>query len=354
MPAIRHVAGVCDDGRIRLIEQPIPELRAGTVLVEVHASLVSPGTELGGWRRLAERRNASATPGSPRPFGYSNAGVVQAVGEGVAEFNVGDRVACIGNGYAQHTDWAVMPHHLCVSLPEAVTFAQGSYAMLAATAMHALRRGQPEFGETVAVAGLGVLGQLTAMLYQLAGNYAVGWDVVDRRIEIARHWGIDLAVRVGEGYEVERTRSFTNEYGLDAAVLALGGDASDLLQSIGRCMKKSPDGHPMGRIIVVGNPTFTYRDHESAGMTNIDIRRASRTGPGYHDAAWESGAAYPPVFMRWTTQTNLALCMRLIAEGKLDVNVLTTHRIPLENVEAGVDSILDRPDELLGVVFEKG
>jgi threonine dehydrogenase-like Zn-dependent dehydrogenase len=351
---MRHVAGVCDDGRIRLIEQPVPELRAGTVLVEVHASLVSPGTELGGWRRLAERREASAAPGTPRPFGYSNAGVVRAVGDGAAEFKPGDRVACIGNGYAQHADWAVMPHHLCVALPEPVTFAQGSYAMLAATAMHAMRRGQPEFGETTVVAGLGVLGQLTARVYQLAGNYVIGWDVIGRRIEIARKWGIDLAVRAGDGDEVERTRAFTNDYGLDAAVLALGGDASEMLRSIGRCMKKSPDGHPAGRIVVVGNPTFTYRDHESAGMTNIDIRRASRTGPGYHDAAWEFGPAYPPVFMRWTTRTNLALCMRLIAEGKLDVDVLTTHRIPLADVEAGVNAILDRPDELLGVVFEKG
>lgn len=352
MTNVRHVAGVCGDGRIRLIEQPMPELRDGAVLVEVRASLVSPGTELGGWRQLAGRRNDSAEAGQPRPFGYSNAGIVHAVGEGVSEFRIGDRVACIGNGYALHTDWAVVPHHLCVSLPDAVTFAQGSYAMLAATAMHALRRGRPEFGETVAVVGLGILGQLTARLHQLAGNYVVGWDVIDRRIEIAQQWGIDAAVKV-DGGEVERTRALTNGCGLDAGVLALGGDASQVLQGLGRCMKESPDGHAMGRIVVVGNPTFTYRDHESAGMTNMDIRRASRTGPGYHDEGWEFGPGYPPVFMRWTTQTNLALCMRLIGEGKLDVDALTTHRIRLGDVEVGVEAIIDRPDEILGVVFEK-
>ena len=135
-----------------------------------------------------------------------------------------------------------------------------------------------------------------------------------------------------------------------ARVLAFGGDGNKAVQAVGKCMKVAPDGHPMGTIVVVGNPTFEYRNHE-AGMTNIDIRRASRVGPGYHDDAWERGADYPPVFMRWTTRTNLDLTVRLIGEQKLQVSALTTHTIRMDRAEQDTPALLDDPDRVLGVVF---
>ncbi len=352
-PKIRKVAGITNDGHFRLIEQDTPALENGAVHVEVHASLVSPGSNLGGgWRSFSERRLNPTDNEQPRPTGYSNAGIVIDVGEGVCDIAIGDRVACIGIGYALIADYAVIPQHLCVHLPENVTFEEGSYALLSATALHALRRGAPGFGEFVAVVGLGIVGQLTARMFQLAGNYVIGWDMVPFRTEVAQKWGIDDTVISTEADVTEATIRFTDGRGLDGGVLAFGGDGNSAIQSLGRCMKRAPDGHPMGTIVVVGNPTFEYRSHE-AGMTNIDIRRASRTGAGYHDEVWERGMDYPEVFMRWTTQTNLALCMRLIAEGKIDVNALTTHRIPLDRIDEETAAILDDPDSILGVIFTR-
>ncbi len=344
----RKLAAVTNDGRIVLVKQDIPELKPGAVMVDVQASLVSPGTELGGWPALRAARDKPGASAPPKPFGYSSAGRVRKVGAGVTAFKPGDRVACIGANLAQHTDIAVIPHHLCIALPESVTYAQGSYAMLAATALNALRRNQPEFGEYTLVAGLGLVGLLTARLHQLAGNYVIGWDSVPMRTRLARRWGADAAVTIGREDEVERTRAFTGGAGLDSAVLAFGGDANQAMKRIEACMKISPDGHPMGRVIAVGQPRFEY----NSSMTNMDIRRASRTGPGYHDPAWEYGPDYPPVFMRWTTRTNLALCLRLMAEGKLKVDALTTHRVPLDDVEARIEAMLEHPDRILGVVFE--
>ena len=340
-PDKRHVVARCGDGHLRPIEQDVPELCPGTVLVEVHASLVSPGTELGGWRNLAAARENPNPDAEPRPFGYSNSGVV-------LEVTGGDRVACIGGGYAMHADFAVVPHNLCVALPDGVSFAQGAYAMLSATALHALRRGEPEFGESVAIAGLGILGQLAGQLHRLAGNFVIGWDTIPQRLEIAHMWGIDSVVHVGQEDEMELTRAFTNGYGLDAAVIAFGGDGDSTAKSIHKSLKVTPDGHSVGRIVVVGNPGFAWPFRASA---NADIRQAGRTGPGYHDEPWEVGAPYPPVFMRWTTRTNLELCMRLIDEGRLNVDCITTHTIPLAEVEAGIEAIIDQPDDILGVVF---
>ena len=343
----RIVAALMGNGQIGLIEEDIPPVRQGTVLVEVHNSLVSPGSEVGGWRGLKKMNNQF--PGDkPKPRGYSNAGIVLEVGAGVEKFKPGDRVACVGIGYALHTNFALVPHNLCFSLPDNVTFPQGSYALLAGTAIHALRRGDPQFGEYVAVVGLGLVGQLTSMFYQLAGNYVIGWDSIAFRVDIAKKWGIDATAVVGAEDEVASTRAFTNGYGLDTAVFAFGGDGNSAIEKIETCLKRSPDGHLMGRIVVVGNTSFTY----PLTLTNVDIRRSSRPGPGYHDETWETGLDYPPVFMRWTTRTNLELCMRLISEGKLKVDSLTTHTIPMENVDAGISAIINEPDKILGVIFE--
>mgnify|MGYP005836101663 CR=1 FL=1 len=344
----RIVAAVMGNGRIGLVEQEVPPVAPGTVLVEVHASLVSPGTELGGWRALRAQQERPDPNARPRPFGYANAGVVARVGEGVTRFQVGDRVACMGGGYALHTDWAVVPHHLCVPLPDNVTYAQGSYGHLAATALHALRRGQPEFGEYMCVVGLGLVGQLAAQLHRLAGGYVIGWDTIPFRTETALACGIHAVALVGEEDEVAKTQEFTRGAGLDGALFAFGGDGTKALQSVRQCLKRTADGHPMGRIVIVGGVKLGY----TFGLTNADIREASRTGPGYHDEVWEVGADYPPAVMRWTTRTNLELCLRLIAEGRLNVDRLTTHTIPLQEVEAGVSAITHDPDRILGVVFE--
>ena len=343
----RSVVAVMGNGHLGLIEQDIPPVKPGSVLVEVKASLVSPGTELGGWRQLLEETRNPKKDFAPQPFGYSNAGLVAQVGEGVTDLKVGDRVACIGAGFAQHTDWAVVPHNLCVRLPDSVTWAQGSYAMLAATGLQAVRRSLPEIGEFFSVVGMGLVGQLSAMLLELSGAVTIGWDTIGQRLDIARKWGLRDTTLVGKEDAIEKTKAFTCSAGLDGSIFAFGGDGKAAYEQTFKCMKLSPDGHRMGRIAVVGGAKLDI----PWAPANLDVRIAARPGAGYHDPAWEFGSDYPPVFMRWTTKTNLALCIRLIAEGKMKVDTLTTHTIPLKDVDAGITKIIQEPDEILGVVF---
>src|ERR1043165_1095249 len=93
-------------------------------------------------------------------LGYSAAGLVVEVGEGVKEFQAGDRVACAGTGYAAHAELLSVPRNLCVRLPEGVDFESAAFSTLGAVALQGVRLPGPTPGEAVVVIGLGLLGQI--------------------------------------------------------------------------------------------------------------------------------------------------------------------------------------------------
>jgi threonine dehydrogenase-like Zn-dependent dehydrogenase len=350
IPQTRNVIAVHGDGQLRRIEEPMPGLDPGTVLIQVKASLVSPGSELGGgWEALRERQ-LNPDDRAPRKIGYSNAGIVLRTGAGVDRFKPGDRVCCVGNNYAQHADYAVVPQNLVVLMPASVTYAQASYAMLLATGLQAVRRGKPEMGDYVAVAGLGLVGLLTARLFQLAGCRVSGWDMNEVRLEFALQLGIRNTVRVGDEDPAQRMREWTGGTGLDHGVVAIGGNVERAYDALMASMKVTPDGHAMGNLIVVGGAEFPYKKN----LSNVNVVRSSRTGPGYHDKAWERGADYPPVHLRWHTRNNLEYCLELIAEGQVNVDALTTHTVPFVEVEAQTEAITREPEKVLGMVFTMG
>jgi len=168
------------------------------------------------------------------------------------------------------------------------------------------------------------------------------------RIKNANTLGIVDTVLVGKEDAVEKTLAFTSGNGLDHGVIALGDNAERPYDSLVECMKVTPDGHAMGNLIVVGGAHFPYKKN----LSNLNIVRSSRTGPGYHDKAWERGADYPPVHVRWDTRSNLEVCVELIADGKIDVDSLTTHTVPFHRVEEITPELTKFPDNLLGMVFE--
>ncbi len=344
----RLIGALDGTGHGCVIAQDIPPLTKGKVLVQVAVSLISPGTELSGAKTA--RANGVSDPGTPKPFGYQNAGVVVEVGEGVTEFAPGDRVACMGAGFAQHANYAVVPKNLCCKLPDNVSFEQGAYGHLAITAMHAVRRAQPELGEFALMVGLGLVGQMAGRLAQIAGCYVMGWDMVPFRCQVAEGWGMEATSVVGQDDIEAKAKEFTRGYGFDWAVMAFGGDGTKALESVKKVMKLSPDTHQMGRVSLVGG--LKTLCNWGAGLGNLDLRCSARSGPGYHDDAWEIGETeYPPVFMRWTTRTNMEFALRLMSEGKLDVDSLTTHKVPLADIDEVVSAHIESPEATLGTLL---
>ena len=215
-------------GEVRVVEVPEPVVRPGAVLVRTSHSLISAGTESAGIGSGGRRENlvlkAIRNPAlvkkvidrvashglqataelvktriaTEMPSGYSCAGVVIGVGEGVSDVRVGDRVACAGAGYANHAGVNVVPRNLIALIPDGVSFQEAAFATLGAIALQGVRRTEPGLGDRIAVLGLGLLGQITVQMLKAAGAVVIGVDVRPDRVERATSLGLDAGFTVSE------------------------------------------------------------------------------------------------------------------------------------------------------------
>jgi len=342
---LRQTAIITGDGEVKIQKETLPPLENNEVAIEVRASLISPGTEMSSVRRLREKHDRAM---EPMRFGYSCAGIVLETKGNIHHLRPGMRVAAMGT-QAFHADYVNVPVNLVVPIPETMSFDKAVYACLGATSLQAIRRTGPELGEYGIVLGMGIVGNLAAQLAQLSGARVIGWEGVATRIKIAKKCGIKNFANGQTPKGLAATKAFTAPYGADFAIMAFGGEATAAFDAVKSCMKVSADTHAMGRIVLVGGCKINVGGGAYSG--NLDIRAASRTGAGYKDPAYEHGQDYPAALVQFTTQRNLREIITLIAEKRLHVEPMTTHRIPLEEIGSATELLIDHPDQAMGVVL---
>ncbi|HXB57608.1 MAG TPA: bi-domain-containing oxidoreductase [Vicinamibacteria bacterium] len=362
-------------GEVRVVEVPEPLVQPGAVLVRTSHSLISAGTEaaaLGsGGRRESLVLKAIRNPALVRkvvervsshglrqtadlvrtrvstemPTGYSCAGVVTEVGEGVADLRAGDRVACAGAGYANHAAFNVVPRNLVVRLPESVSFEEGAFTTLGAIALQGVRRAAPTLGEHVAVVGLGLLGQITAQLLRASGAVAIGVDLRADRVARAEALGLAHGFTTTDRDFVAGVLERTAGRGADAVIVtAAGGDVGLLNRAFEACRKK-------GRVVLVGDvPIRIQRDR--IYKKELDFLISTSYGPGRYDPQYEErGQDYPLAYVRWTEGRNLEEVLRLVVQGSLEVRPLIDATLPVEEAAAAYASLVSeqRP---IGVLLD--
>lgn len=155
----------------------------------------------------------------PIPLGYSAAGIVREVGQGVQNFKPGDRVAVAGAGYASHAELVWVPENLCVPLPEGVDFEAGAFVMLGGIALHGVREAALTLGEKAVVLGLGLLGLLSVQLLKAQGCRVVGLALDRQKCTLARELGADLTLVPGQDDVEEAVANFTRGMGADAVII---------------------------------------------------------------------------------------------------------------------------------------
>lgn len=326
------------DGQIQIADVPAPRLDDHSILVQTEYSAISPGTEL---------MMQGITRTSPVILGYSAAGIVQQIGKEVSHIKVGQRVACYGAPYVKHAESLAVPRNLAVPVPDCVSAAEASTVGLGAIAVHALRQAGLQFGESVVIAGLGILGQMIAQIAAAASYQVTAFDIMEERCAAAEQLGLEGVCRSAE--EVgERIAKETNRLGADCVILCAGGKQSNLVDQALHWIRDR------GKVVIVGDLKMDFsRDLMFAKEAELLISRAG--GPGRYDFTYERGGIdYPIGYVRWTEGKNMAEYMRLIAGGHIRIKPLISKIWPFRQAEHAYAYYRANLKDTLGIVLDYG
>jgi len=370
---VKQVTQNYKSGKVELLDVDVPKVSGGTVVVRNMASLLSLGTErsmieLGKKSLLGKARarpdllkrfmekarqeglfktfqEAMGRLDNPVALGYSSAGVVVEVGSNVHRFSPGDKVACIGAGYASHAEYIRVPEMLCAKIPEGVSFEEASFGMLGIIALHGIRCAKLSFGDTVAVMGLGLLGQLSVQMLNAYGCRVIGTDLDTSKLELAKRLGAEVTVPNSEFKKA--CEVFSDGYGVDAVILTVATSSDEPIHT---AVDVSRFG---GRIVVVGVADI-HPNRNEMWHKEVEIIVSKAAGPGSLDPIYENkGIDYPVGYVRWTENRNLQEFLRLISQKRIDINPLITHRFKIEEAEKVYSDIMaGKGGPYIGVLFE--
>lgn len=369
---MKQVIQTFKTGELLVADVPTPTLRSRGILLHTRASLVSAGTErmVVDFAEKNMLQKAKARPdlvrqvfdkvqrdglltavesvrnklNQPLPLGYSSSGVVMKVGREAGALRVGDRVACAGGGYAGHAEMAYVPRNLAVSLPDKVSFEAGSFTTIGAIALQGIRQSEVVLGHKVAVIGLGLLGQLTVQMLKAAGCQVLGIDLNPQRVALALQSGADEVCTNQEA--LAYAQAFTLGRGFDAILITADTESNGPVELAGELARNRAIVVAVGAV-GMDIPRKIYYEKE------LDFRLSRSYGPGRYDPEYEEkGQDYPYGYVRWTEQRNMEAFVQLLAEGKVKVEPLITHRFPIEWAYEAYELITGKTKEaFLGIVL---
>jgi len=362
-------------GEIKIVDVPTPRARAGHVLVRNAWSLVSAGTErstvstgqksligkararpdlvkkvidsarkegiVAAWQKVQTRLDNWKT------LGYSTAGVVIEVGEGVEGFQVGDQVACGGQDKASHADYVVVPANLCARVPDGVELKHACFTTVGVIALQGVRQADVKLGERVAVIGLGLVGQLTVQLLKAAGCKVLGIDVNPAACELALQSGADrVANRTIDDVEAI-SAAMTDGFGVDAILITAAASTNDPVELAARIARDR------ATVVMVG-VTGMDLPRDLYFAKDLQFRLSRSYGPGRYDALYEeAGVDYPIGYVRWTEGRNFEAFLDLLAAKRLNLDLLTTHAFKIDDALKAYDVITGKTGErFLAVLIE--
>ncbi|MEV6105339.1 bi-domain-containing oxidoreductase [Streptomyces sp. NPDC051940] len=360
-------------GELALLDVPVPDCKAGGVLVRSAYSLISTGTELmkvseAGMSMLGKARSrpdqvakvmqSVATNGvgatyrkvmgkldSYTPLGYSLCGVVEQVGAGIDDVAVGDVVACAGNEHALHAELNWVPRNLYAPVPDGLEPRHAAFGTVGAIAMQGVRRGEPQLGEVALVIGLGLIGQLVVQLLTASGVRVVGVDPDPVRCALAASLGAVACGDPGSAGVESAVAELTGGHGVDQVYLAAGGGSNQPVELAARLSRDR------GRVVDIGKcrldlPWNAYYEKE------LDVRFSRSYGPGRYDPEYElDGRDYPIGYVRWTERRNLACFLDLVVRGRVDVEPLVSHVADFDDAVETYRNLKDGGLKAVAVLF---
>ncbi len=274
------------------------------------------------------------------PLGYCNVGEVVAVGAGVSEFNVGDRV--VSNG--PHAEFVNIGKNLCAKIPANVADEDAVFTVLGAIALQGVRLLDPTLGECFAVIGLGSIGLLSVQILRANGCRVLALDITEERLKMAASYGAET-IQLGQGVDPIRAAiGFSRGEGVDGVLIAAATDSNEPLhQAASICRRR-------GRIVltgVIGSEISRADFYEK----EISFQVSCSYGPGRYDTSYEQkGIDYPLPYVRWTEQRNFVAFLDLLQRQSFSPSRLLSHRFPVEQAQKAY-SELSKGSSSLGIAL---
>lgn len=279
-------------------------------------------------------------------LGYSASGTVIEAGAEVEGFRAGDRVACAGAGIANHAEVIDVPVNLAVRVPDGLDLDVASTVTLGAIAMQGVRRAQPTLGETFAVVGLGMLGQITVQLLKANGCRVIGADVDAARVASAKACGADAALAVGTDNYAQYTAKVTDGHGADGVIVTAAAQSNEIMsQAFRACRKKA-------RVVLVGDVGLDFRRSDLYAK-ELDFLISTSYGPGRHDPDYEEGGRdYPLPYVRWTENRNMEAFLQLLASGAVRLSALPQQRYKIDQAPQAYEALQGGGEKPLMVLLQ--
>lgn len=356
-------------GAIELADIPCPAPSANQALIRTTRSLVSVGTERmlvefgqAGWIDRARSQpdkvkmviDKIKTDGflptieavqnkldHPLTLGYCNVGRVLELGSQLSGFSVGDRVASNG----KHAQMVCVSGNLCAKIPDSVGDDEAAFTVISAIALHGIRLANPTLGETVVVTGLGLIGLIAVQILRANGCHVIGIDIDPIKLNLAKQFGAEV-INVANGQSpVEAAIALSHGRGVDAVLITASSSSNDLVRQAALMSRKR------GRIILVGVVGLEL-SRSDFYEKELSFQVSCSYGPGRYDPSYEErGNDYPLGFVRWTEQRNFEAVLDMMAERRLDVKPLISHRFTLEKASDAYD-LITSTKQSLGILFD--
>ena len=306
------------------------------VTVRIEYSAISSGTERANFigERSGTNQAEDAAPVFPRTVGYSAAGVVTEVGEGVTDLFVGDRVHVFRGDHVKNI---TIKRSNVIKIPDGVSLEEASMAFISIFPLAAIRKCHLEIGESALVMGLGILGIFAVQELRAAGAYPViAVDPVKERRELALQMGADYAFDPTDENFVRNVKTASNG-GVNVCI-EVTGLGIGLIQALD-CMKK------MGRVALLGCTRSSkfeidyYAKVHGRGISLIGAHTNMR--PDY-----ESSAGL------WTDTDDLNTVLSLIKGNRLNFkDIISEIHSPIEANEI-YNRLASEKNFPIGVLFD--
>ncbi|MGQ9514716.1 MAG: zinc-dependent alcohol dehydrogenase [Thermoproteota archaeon] len=290
-------------GIVKVEDFQVREPKSNEVLIRTVSSLISSGTE-GAF--------LMALPNTPQTFpqysGYCNAGIIEAIGPNVTDLRCGSRVV----SWTNHASHVLSDDERTFLIPDGLSFDEASFFALASTSLQGLRRAEIELGDSVAIIGQGVVGQLALRLAKLSGaTPLIAIDLIEKRLETSKYGGADLTINPGKENLEKEVKSATDGKGAKVVVEATGNP-----DAIPIAFKLASEN---GKIILLGSP-------RGECMINFypEIHRKAIIVIGAHNSM---RPRYESYHGHWTEKDDIRLVLKLMSQGRFDVKRLIENKV---------------------------